>query len=75
MENTQNIALTPVTNPSPGQVTNYNAKPYHMQPVQTSGGRDLASDLVWQRDPDCSRDPNVGNHGNTMMVSQGVCKH
>ncbi|XP_076106593.1 uncharacterized protein LOC143075155 [Mytilus galloprovincialis] len=72
MENTQNIGLTPVTNPSPGQVTNYNAKPYHMQPVQTSGGRDLASDLVWQRDPDCSRDPNVGNHGNPMMVSQGV---
>ncbi|CAC5396987.1 unnamed protein product [Mytilus coruscus] len=72
MENTQNIALTPVTNPSPGQVTNYNVKPYHMQPVQTSGGRDLASDLVWQRDPDCSRDPNVGNHGNPMMVSQGV---
>lgn len=35
-------------------------KHIQMQPVETSGGRDLANDLVWQRDPDCSKDPVPG---------------
>lgn len=41
------------------QTTSINVK--QLQPVPTSGGCDLAQDLIWQRDPDCSKDPVLGH--------------
>lgn len=55
MENKESSTL-PLSSTSQASTTHVK----QLQPVTSSGGHDLARDLVWQRDPDCCKDPAVG---------------
>jgi hypothetical protein len=58
MENKESSTLPLSGTSQPEQTSTAHVK--QLQPVPSSGGHDLARDLVWQRDPDCSKDPAVG---------------
>jgi hypothetical protein len=58
LENKESSTLPLSGTSQPEQTSTAHVK--QLQPVPASGGHDLARDLVWQRDPDCSKDPAVG---------------